>query len=278
MKVAIVNEERKVREYFVVLLKEYAADKPITVDCVLFESGDAFLASEDFDRFDVVFLDIGPTDAGDAIPAKHATDAGSVIPAEHATDAGSVIPAKHATRVKNSKGLETAAALRKASGTTMIILLAENRDYLNTAFSLHAFDYLLKPVSRRRFQKLMDDLCRYLFHEHGYLEFTADRKRICLPLKSLISCQSSGHYMNIRDVEKRFWRTRMTMSQLTGLLDGDPRFLSINKGIIVNLDHVSTMRDGLCTTKDGCSFPLRVRQRTQLINHWREYIFLKQSR
>ena len=60
MKVAIVNAERKVREYFVILLKEYAADKPITADCTLFESGDTFLASENFDRFDVVFLDIGP--------------------------------------------------------------------------------------------------------------------------------------------------------------------------------------------------------------------------
>ena len=70
----------------------------------------------------------------------------------------------------------------------------------------------------------------------------------------------------------------MTVSQLLGRLDGDPRFLSINKGIIVNLDHVSTMRDGLCTTKDGCRFPLRVRQRTRLINHWREYIFLKRIR
>ena len=59
MKVAIVNAERKVQEYFVMLLKKYASDKPIAVDCTLFESGDTFLASENFDRFDVVFLDIG---------------------------------------------------------------------------------------------------------------------------------------------------------------------------------------------------------------------------
>lgn len=266
MKVAIVNAERKVLEYFVMLLKKYASDKPIAADCTLFENGDAFLASADFDRFDVVFLDIGPGESDSTTQSGHTTVSEGAAQTEHTA------------RAKRSKGLETAATLRKASGTAMIVLLTENRDHIRVAFSLHAFDCLIKPVNCQRFQKLMDDLCRYLFHEHGYLEFTADRKRIRLPLKFLISCQSSGHYMTIRDVENRSWRTRMTVSQLLGRLDGDPRFLSINKGIIVNLDHVSTMRDGLCTTKDGCRFPLRVRQRTRLINHWREYIFLKRIR
>ena len=278
MKVAIVNAERKVQEYFVMLLKKYASDKPIAVDCTLFESGDTFLASENFDRFDVVFLDIGSGESDSTTQSGHTTVSEGAAQTEHTTNADGTAQTEHTARAKRSNGLETAATLRKASGTAMIVLLTENRDYIRVAFSLHAFDCLIKPVSCQRFQKLMDDLCRYLFHDHGYLEFTADRKRIRLPLKFLISCQSCGHYMTVRDVENRSWRTRMTVSQLLGRLDGDPRFLSINKGIIVNLDHVSTMRDGLCTTKDGCQFPLRVRQRTRLINHWREYIFLKRIR
>ncbi|MBR1629564.1 MAG: DNA-binding response regulator, partial [Lachnospiraceae bacterium] len=56
-------------------------------------------------------------------------------------------------------------------------------------------------------------------------------------------------------------------------LEGDKRFLMINKGIVVNMDRIRTIEKGSCTMTDGTVFPIKVRKASQITQTWQNYIF-----
>jgi hypothetical protein len=55
----------------------------------------------------------------------------------------------------------------------------------------------------------------------------------------------------------------------------DKRFLLINKGIVVNMDHIKAIVDGVCIMDNGDRLPLKVRQMNNLRQTWQNYCFDK---
>lgn len=47
-------------------------------------------------------------------------------------------------------GIETGKAIRRIDKGTKIVYLTAYRDYVAGAFGVHAFQYLLKPISEKR--------------------------------------------------------------------------------------------------------------------------------
>ena len=54
----------------------------------------------------------------------------------------------------------------------------------------------------------------------------------------------------------------------------DKRFLTIIRGLIINMDYVRNMDDGICTFKNGCIFPLNSRKARGLKQAFIDYNFM----
>lgn len=94
-------------------------------------------------------------------------------------------------------------------------------------------------------------------------------------LADILSVVSDGHYLEISLTDGTVLRSRMTAGELLRLTGHDPRFLSVNKGIILNADYIREIENNCCTLENGAKFPIRVRRRLQIEQAVRDYHFEK---
>ena len=116
MKIAVCDDDMATREHIVSLIKEQIQDAQI----VTFESGEEMLKSQD--DFDIFFLDV---------------------------------------EMEKLSGMEVAKHIRqeqeeKGSARSIIIFVTGYDKYMNDAFDVSAFHYLLKPINEEKFRTVFE--------------------------------------------------------------------------------------------------------------------------
>ena len=175
--------------------------------------------------------------------------------------------------IDETDGLELARGIRAASENTMIIFCTTSQENMPEAFHFHAFDYLVKPITKERIQTLLVDAKKVLPSINRFFTFVANRQEVHLPFSECLWTQSQGHYLHIKSRSGEEYTSRMTTKDLLGQADGDKRFLTINKGIVVNMDQIRRFEKGNCAMTDGTTFPIKVRQAGKIEQLWQDYIF-----
>ncbi len=175
--------------------------------------------------------------------------------------------------IDNTDGLQLAQHIRKVSESTMIVFCTTSRENMPEAFHYHAFDYLTKPITAERVIQLFADALKVLPAMNRKLKFTSSKQEVSLPFSEFLWSQSSGHYLTIKSRSGEEYTARMTTKDFLSLLDGDRRFLLLNKGIIVNMDHIRHIEGGCAAMTDGTIFPVKVRQAAKIERIWQDYIF-----
>jgi two-component system LytT family response regulator len=145
-------------------------------------------------------------------------------------------------------------------GTAMplTIFVTAYDEYALRAFDVHAFDYLLKPFGRERFQEAFarararlaerrdEQLARRLVslvQDGSGPRAATDRlmvksggRVVFLPLDELDAVESEGNYVRLH-AGTRIHLVRETMASIESRLASD-RFCRIHRGWIVNLDRI----------------------------------------
>ena len=67
-------------------------------------------------------------------------------------------------------------------------------------------------------------------------------------------------------------RFRMTFKSAAGQLQDDPRFLIINRGILVNMQHIRNMTIPSCFMDDGTVFPVNRRKAALLQKTYKKWL------
>lgn len=178
--------------------------------------------------------------------------------------------------MKEISGVAVADRIRKDDRQCVIVFCTSSKDSMQEAFSYHAFDYILKPVSPTRIRKLLDDVLDYIW---GTGEPTIDIKvggvQITLRVRDIIEVGTQGHYLAIETSDGQSYTVRMTLPEFREMLQNDSDFLLINRGCLVNLSHVATMQGAQCTLDNGTVLPLKVRSAAELVQQWHSWCFNK---
>ena len=172
-------------------------------------------------------------------------------------------------------GLDVAEAIRAKEKDAMIIFCTTSVDSMSKAFLIHAFDYIVKPAKPDRINQLMDDVLHFLPTVERYVTLNVNRQKLNVKLSDITAITTQGHYLMISDASGDTYNVRMTLSQLQEELAGDSRFLSINKGVVVNMDYIRTIEDGVCILEDDAQFPIKIRELTQIQQAISDYRFQK---
>ena len=67
----------------------------------------------------------------------------------------------------------------------------------------------------------------------------------------------------------------MTFSEAEAVLSRDGRFLLINRGTLVNMEHVTDFRNGICVIKDAIHMPYNVKKHKELEQTYQNFMFSK---
>lgn len=207
------------------LCHDFGKRNRLLFDIVSFTNGEAFLDAMKQERFSIVFMDI---------------------------------------YMQEMSEIAAALKMRERDNVRILIFLTSSTDFMPDAFSCHAFEYIVKPLTEERVHKVLTDALNVLHPHPRYMEIISRHRTIPVYFRDVLSVVTDAHYLNIRLMDGSVLRSRMTMPALLRLTEGDPRFILINKGILINADHVQNFQDSCCVLKDGARLPMRVRDRGKI--------------
>lgn len=172
-------------------------------------------------------------------------------------------------------GVAAAMKMRGIDSRCVLVFLTSSKDFMPDAFSCHAFEYITKPFSPQRIFQVLTDILKVLPPLQKYIEIVSDRKTVQVFLYQITSVITDAHYLDIALTSGETLHCRMTMPEFVGLIDGDARFLPINKGILVNAEYILEFEDNCCVMENGAKFPIRIRERLKIEQAARDYHFRK---
>lgn len=136
------------------------------------------------------------------------------------------------------------------------MFLTSSPEHRADAFRVHAFDYLEKPVTGEMIARLFDELAITQEEETDTQAFSIsiDRKQIPILYSDIRYITSDSNYLQIQG--RNVFRCRMPFREAASILTQDERFLTINRGILINLDYVQHMENTSCTMCDSTTFSI----------------------
>ena len=234
MNIAIVDDEQSEIDRLTEVLKEYARLNRLELSVSAFHSAKEVLENYKPYAYTLIFLDI-------------------YMPGE--------------------TGTEAARAILEVDPGAMIIFLTSSDTHMPEAFSLHVYDYINKPAGRERLFKVMDDALMRTTKagEEEVFTFISNRHTVAVRFSEILLVRTSGRNLEIVDTDGESYETRLSFSEAEKKLGNDPRFLTLMKGIIVNMNYITDIREGLCYMTDGESVAVNVKNSKSLIATWQNY-------
>ncbi len=167
-------------------------------------------------------------------------------------------------------GLETARLLREKCMTVFLVFMTAGEDQYPAAFSVRAFDYIQKPVEEAQIRRILEDVIRIKKEPEPFFH-VPQAGNIKIPYSDIRYICSDRNYMMLSVSRGNDRRFRMTFKSAAGQLQDDPRFLIINRGILVNMEHIRNMTNPSCFMDDGAVFPMNRRKAASLQQTYKKW-------
>lgn len=235
MRIAVADDERSYIDSIAEICRKFGADNGLDIAVADFSDAESFLRSLDKNDYSIVFMDV---------------------------------------YMDGMNGIDAARSLRERDRGCVLIFLTSSGEHMPEAFSCHAFEYIRKPFTERRIADVLADALKILPSPEKYIDIYSEKRTVRLPLDEIVCAITDAHYLNIETADGRILRCRMTVSQFMERIN-DPRFISANKGIVVNADHIADFDNSCCIADNGARIPIRVRDRVKIEQSVRNYHFDK---
>lgn len=172
-------------------------------------------------------------------------------------------------------GMETAKSLRNQGYKGFLIFVTVLEELVFDAFSVEAYDYLVKPLEESRFELVMKRLKKSLRHvEESNLLIQKGHESTIIPFDDIIYCEVINRKIYLHITGGKIIDYYDRLEKLEQKLDN--RFFKCHRSYLINLKYVRSLKNGqVClTTNDNIPVSrLRVdelsRALLQYMKEWR---------
>ena len=175
-------------------------------------------------------------------------------------------------QMEQLNGMEAAKMLRQRSASTVLIFVTVSKEYVFDAFEVTAYDYLLKPLNRERFQRTMNRVLARFNQAAPSIVVQKGTSCEVIPLAQIVYCEVQGRKIYIHQENGMVTDYYDRLEEFERRLDR--RFFKCHRSYLVNLDKVRGCHAGQAALSDGSEIPvsrLRERQLTEaLLRHMKE--------
>ena len=171
-------------------------------------------------------------------------------------------------------GLELARFIRSRRESAELLFLTSSREYALDAFDVSACGYLIKPISREKFDRvLLSTIHRLSRPENSSLLLKTREGLRRLPFQELVVVESFNHdrVCTLADGSKAVISD--TLVSLMDRLSADPRFFSPHRAYIINLDHITALNADNVLLSNGQRVPVSRANLPALKQAYIEYLF-----
>lgn len=172
-------------------------------------------------------------------------------------------------------GMEAAAELRRRKFRGFIIFITVLEEMVFQAFGVHAYDYLVKPVEKRCFEKVMDRLLTSMQNAgEEHLLVQKGHERSIVSLDDIVYCEVIDRKIYLHLVSSDTIDYYERIETLEQKLDG--RFFRCHRSFLINLKHLKSFNHDTAYMENGTKVPVsRLRNRgfsdavLQYMKDWR---------
>ena len=173
-------------------------------------------------------------------------------------------------------GMDIAKTLKNISPETEIVFVTTSESHAVSAYSLNALHYLVKPATTGEIVEVFRRLAEVRARQRKTLSFSVKGDTCTIFLSQICALKSRNHTVEVSLDDERQLKTRTPLYELEQKLDG--RFLKINRGIIVNMEHIERMGTDCCTLRTGSRLYLATRERNVIRAAYSDYLLDRHSR
>ena len=173
-------------------------------------------------------------------------------------------------------GVDIARALKKTSPETEIVFITTSESHAVPAFSLGALHYLVKPVTTDGIIEAFRRLAKLRARQRETLSFSVGGGVCTVFLSQICALESGSHAVEVSLDDGRRMKTRTPLCELAQKLG--KHFLKVNRGVIVNMEHIERMGTDCCILRNGSRFFLAVRERSAICAAYSDYLLDRFSR
>lgn len=170
-------------------------------------------------------------------------------------------------------GMETARMLRNRNQHSLLIFVTVLKEYVFDAFSVEAFDYLMKPLDEIQFCRTMDRAMRQI-KQRSAKSILIQKANDCIviALSQILYCEVQGRKLYIHQSDGTVFDYYHKLEDFERQVDA--RFFRCHRSYLVNLDYVKGCQNGQIILIQGDVIPvsrLRKSALTQaLLRHMKE--------
>lgn len=156
--------------------------------------------------------------------------------------------------MKSPDGLETARILRSRGYGGYLVFITALRDSVFDAFEPRAFDYIVKPIDKKRLQITLERLLRSIrANEERLFIRTKDNSRVIL-FSDITYCEVINRKVSLHMKNGETFTYYDKIEALEGRLDR--RFFKCHRSFLVNLSFVRGSSGGMICLSNGEKIPL----------------------
>ena len=160
-------------------------------------------------------------------------------------------------------GISIAHEIRKFNKDVIIIYVSGYVQYAPAGYNVKAFAYILKNDLDDLFETTMTDVVKQLNWRGTVYKVKTPQEEISLPVKDILYIESFDKVMEIHTtLPQSKYTLRHSLTDAVNQL-ADKGFLQIHKSYVVNMAHISKLKNYTVTLTDGT-------QLTAAQKRWRE--------
>lgn len=156
-------------------------------------------------------------------------------------------------------GIKFAERIRERGEKSEIVFLADSREYALDAFSVRAFSYLIKPVSRERLLSELNECLNRIEATRPKPLIKTSRGIVTLPLSEIIAVEYFDHRLiyhliNGEKIESMYHKQPFDVQ--TEKLAQTGAFLKISASYLINSQNVREIKSNEFIMRDGSRYKI----------------------
>lgn len=168
-------------------------------------------------------------------------------------------------------GIETGKAIREVNKDVGIIFVTGHPGYALESYKVHAFDYLLKPLSQVKMDRTLEDLLLIFEKQKEELKtvnFLENRMMKTIEMDQITYVEKEANRLCIH-CEKTQYLTNENLSEFLAKLD-ETKFVRTHQGYVVHLDHIHSIQKDRVLLQNGVEVPISRKHKEQVQNKFFE--------
>ncbi len=158
-------------------------------------------------------------------------------------------------QMKETDGMTVARKLRKRGFRGYLIFVTVLKEMVFQSFEVQAFDYLVKPIEQRQFDKTMERLLESMQNagEANLLVRRGYESHI-IALDDIVYCEIIDRKVYLHLISSKIIDYYERIENLESRLDG--RFFRCHRSFLINLQYLKSYQDQTAYMEDGTRIPV----------------------